>query len=81
LGDKGTPAEYSECLALAIERDWLVMHESGTFAKFVYVAINHSMYDLYHLDYEPDGRRSYSGHCYRNRDCKRSQLRPFPDSH
>ena len=30
----GLPAEYSAGLKLAIERDWLVMHESGTFAKF-----------------------------------------------
>jgi hypothetical protein len=29
--DKGTPAEYSAGLALAIERGWLVMHDSGTF--------------------------------------------------
>ena len=33
FGDKGTPAEYSAGLALAIERNWLVMHESGTFVK------------------------------------------------
>jgi hypothetical protein len=34
FGDKGTPAEYSAGLALAIERGWLTMHESGTFVKF-----------------------------------------------
>jgi len=34
VGGQGTPAEYSEGLAPAIERDWLVMHESGTFVKF-----------------------------------------------
>jgi hypothetical protein len=33
FGDKGTPAEYSAGLALAIERGWLTMHESGTFVK------------------------------------------------
>jgi hypothetical protein len=27
---KATPAEYSAGLKLAIERGWLVMHESGT---------------------------------------------------
>jgi hypothetical protein len=31
---KATPAEYSAGLELAIERAWLVMHESGTFVKF-----------------------------------------------
>jgi hypothetical protein len=31
---RGTPAEYSAGLKLAIERGWLVMHESGTFVKF-----------------------------------------------
>jgi hypothetical protein len=31
--DKGTPAEYGAGLKLAIERGWLVMHESGTFVK------------------------------------------------
>ena len=34
FGDKGTPAEYSAGLELAIARGWLVMHESGTFVKF-----------------------------------------------
>ena len=34
FGDKGTPAEYSAGLELAIERGWLVMHESGTFVTF-----------------------------------------------
>jgi hypothetical protein len=33
-GDKGTPAEYAAGLALAIERGWLTMHESGTFVRF-----------------------------------------------
>jgi hypothetical protein len=32
--DKGTPAEYSAGLALAIERGWLELHESGTYVKF-----------------------------------------------
>jgi hypothetical protein len=32
--DKGTPAEYAAGLALAVERGWLTMHESGTFVKF-----------------------------------------------
>ncbi len=31
---KGTPAEYGAGLALAIERGWLKMHESGTYVKF-----------------------------------------------
>ena len=31
---RATPAEYSAGLRLAIERGWLVMHESGTFVKF-----------------------------------------------
>jgi hypothetical protein len=31
---KATPAEYSAGLKLAIERGWLVMHESGTFVWF-----------------------------------------------
>jgi hypothetical protein len=34
FGDKGTPAEYAAGLALAIERGWLTMHDSGTFVKF-----------------------------------------------
>ena len=34
FGDKGTPAEYSAGLALAIERGWLTLHESGTFVRF-----------------------------------------------
>ena len=31
---KATPAEYSAGLKLAIERGWIVMHESGTYVKF-----------------------------------------------
>jgi hypothetical protein len=34
FGDKGTPAEYSAGLEVAISRGWLVMHESGTYVKF-----------------------------------------------
>jgi hypothetical protein len=34
FGDKGTPAEYSAGLELAIKRGWLTLHESGTYAKF-----------------------------------------------
>jgi hypothetical protein len=34
FGDKGTPAEYSAGLKLAIERGWLEMHDSGTYVKF-----------------------------------------------
>jgi hypothetical protein len=30
----GSPAEYGAGIKLAIERGWLTMHESGTFAKF-----------------------------------------------
>jgi hypothetical protein len=33
FGDKATPAEYSAGLMLAIERGWLVIHESGTYVK------------------------------------------------
>ena len=29
-----TPAEYSDGLKLAIERGWLVLHDSGTYVKF-----------------------------------------------
>jgi hypothetical protein len=32
--ERGTPAEYGAGLGLAIERGWLVMHDSGTFVKF-----------------------------------------------
>ena len=32
--ERATPAEYSACLNLAIERGWLVLHESGTFVRF-----------------------------------------------
>src|SRR6266850_7063203 len=32
--DKGSPAEYSAGLKLAIERGWLQLHESGTYVKF-----------------------------------------------
>lgn len=32
--DKGNPAEYGAGLVLAIERDWLWMHPSGTDVKF-----------------------------------------------
>jgi hypothetical protein len=31
---KGSPAEYSAGLKLAIERGWLWLHESGTYVKF-----------------------------------------------
>jgi hypothetical protein len=30
----GSPAEYGAGMKLAIERGWLWMHESGTYAKF-----------------------------------------------
>jgi len=32
--DRGSPAEYGAGMALAIERGWLLMHESGTFVRF-----------------------------------------------
>ena len=32
--DKGSPAEYGAGMALAIERGWLTMHESGTYVRF-----------------------------------------------
>jgi len=31
---KGTPAEYTAALDLAIAKGWLVLHESGTFVRF-----------------------------------------------
>jgi hypothetical protein len=34
FSDKGTPAEYSAGLDLAIARGWLELHESGTYVKF-----------------------------------------------
>jgi len=34
FGDKGTPAEYSAGLDLAIARGWLKLHDSGTFVNF-----------------------------------------------
>jgi len=34
FGDKGTPAEYSAGLELAIARGWLKLHESDTYVKF-----------------------------------------------
>ena len=32
--ERATPAEYSAGLKLAIERGWLVLHESGIFVRF-----------------------------------------------
>jgi hypothetical protein len=32
--EKATPDEYKAGLDLAIQRGWLVLHESGTFVKF-----------------------------------------------
>ena len=34
FGDKATPAEYAAGFALAIERGWLELHDSGTFVRF-----------------------------------------------
>jgi hypothetical protein len=31
---KATPAEYKAGLDLAVERGWLMLHESGTFVRF-----------------------------------------------
>ena len=31
---KGSPTEYGAGMALAIERGWLTMHESGTYVRF-----------------------------------------------
>ena len=36
--EKGTPDEYKAGLDLAIERGWLVLHESGTFVRFTQAA-------------------------------------------
>jgi len=33
FADKATPAEYKAGLDLAIERGWLVLHDSGTFVR------------------------------------------------
>ena len=33
---RGTPAEYKAGLDRAIEKGWLVPHESGTFVKFTH---------------------------------------------
>ncbi|WP_426527615.1 hypothetical protein [Bradyrhizobium sp. McL0615] len=38
FGDKGTPAEYSAGLKLAIERGWIEMHDSGTYVKLTAAA-------------------------------------------
>ena len=32
--ERATPAAYSAGLKLAIERGWLVLHDSGTYVKF-----------------------------------------------
>ena len=40
FGDKGTPEEYAAGLALAIERGWLTLHESGTFVKFTQAGVD-----------------------------------------
>ena len=32
--EKGAPAEYKAGLDLAIDRGWLVLHQSGTYVKF-----------------------------------------------
>jgi hypothetical protein len=32
--EKASPAEYGVGMKLAIERGWLVLHESGTFVRF-----------------------------------------------
>ena len=34
---KASPAEYTAGLELAINRGWLVLHESGTYVKFTQV--------------------------------------------
>ena len=34
FGDKATPLEYSAGLKYAIDKGWLVLHESGTYVKF-----------------------------------------------
>ena len=34
--ERGTPAEYTDGLKLAIERGWLWMHESGTYVKITH---------------------------------------------
>jgi len=35
--DRGSPAEYSAGLELAISRGWLKLHESGTFVKLTQI--------------------------------------------
>ena len=34
IRDRGTADEYKAGLDLAVERGWLVLHESGTFVRF-----------------------------------------------
>jgi hypothetical protein len=43
---KGSPAEYTAGLDLAIERGWLALHESGTYVKFTHKPAR---------SYSPDG--------------------------
>jgi hypothetical protein len=38
--ERATPAEYSAGLKLAIERGWLVMHESGTIVRFTQAGVD-----------------------------------------
>jgi hypothetical protein len=40
--DKASPAEYGAGLKLAVERGWLVMHESGTFVRSLRRELNSS---------------------------------------
>jgi len=40
FGDKGSPGEYAAGLALAIERGWLEIHDSGTFVRFTQAGTN-----------------------------------------
>jgi hypothetical protein len=37
---KGTPAQYKAGLLHAIERGWIVLHESGTFVRFTQAGAN-----------------------------------------
>src|SRR5258707_13337379 len=57
--EHATPAEYSAGLKLAIERGWLVLHDSGTyvrftqagadlFARFAFFAVRNQQHPAFH---------------------------------
>ena len=38
--ERATPTEFSAGLKLAIERGWLVLHDSGTYVKFTQAGVD-----------------------------------------